>query len=115
MPRKEMNMEILEEKFVSFSEAKKILEKKAKDKELGYEQKNALEHLRKFSKMPQKSIVGIFDGLDKIERLKEKHKVAIVDILPKDDDELKMLFANEIVTVSDEDKKNIISIVKKFA
>lgn len=108
-------MEILEEKFVSWSDAKKILEKKAKEKELGYEQKNALEHLRKFSKLTQKSMTGILADLEKIDRLKEKHKVAIIDMLPKDDDELRMLFSNEIVTVSDEDKKKIISIVKKHA
>jgi len=33
-------MNIKEEKVVTWSDAKKILEKTAKDKELGYEQKN---------------------------------------------------------------------------
>ncbi len=108
-------MEIVEERFVSWSDAKKILEKKAKEKELGYEQKNALEHLRKFSKLTQKAVADMGAELDKIERLKEKHKAAIIDMLPQDDNELKMLFANEIVTVSDDDKKKIISIVKKFS
>jgi DNA-directed RNA polymerase subunit F len=108
-------MEIVDEKFVSWAEAKKILEKKAKEKELGYEQKNALEHLRKFSKLTQKAISGMIADLDKIDRLKDKHKVAILDMLPKDDEELRMMFSNEIVTVSDEDKKKIISIVKKHA
>jgi DNA-directed RNA polymerase subunit F len=41
-------MDIIEERFVTWSDAKKILEKKAKEKELGYEQKNALDHLSKF-------------------------------------------------------------------
>ena len=108
-------MEIKEESFVSWHDAKKILEKKAKERELGYEQKNALEHLRKFSRAPQKSAEGLVAELDKIERLKDRHKVAIVNMLPRDDEELRLLFANEIVTVSDEDKKKIISLVKKFA
>ena len=108
-------MDIKEEKFVPWFEAKKIMEKKAKEKELGYEQKNALEHLRKFSKLPQRAADGLMAELDKIERLKEKHKAAIMDMLPRDEDELRMLFANEIVTVSDEDKKKIISLVKKFS
>lgn len=108
-------MEIKEEAFVSWYNAKKILEKKAKEKELGYEQKNALEHLRKFFKTPQKAAEGLMAELDKIERLKERHRVAIADMLPRDDEELRLLFANEIVTVSDEDKKKIISLVKKFA
>ena len=108
-------MEIKEESFVSWHDAKRMLEKKAKDKELGYEQKNALEHLRKFSKITQKAKDDMMTELDKIERLKDKHRVAIVDMLPKDDDDLRIMFSNEIVTVSDEDKKKILSIVKKFA
>lgn len=106
-------MEIIEERFVTWSDAKKVLEKKAKEKELGYEQKNALEHLRKFSKLTQKSMQEINSELDKIDRLKERNRVAIINILPKDDDELNMLLSNEIVTISDEDKKKIISIIKK--
>ena len=108
-------MEIKEESFVSWHDAKRMLEKKAKDKELGYEQKNALEHLRKFSKITQKAKDDMMTELDKIERLKDKHRVAIVDMLPKDDDDLRIMFSNEIVTVSDEDKKKILSVVKKFA
>ena len=108
-------MEIKEEAFVSWYDAKKILEKKAKEKELGYEQKNALEHLRKFSRAPQKVADGLMAELEKIERLKDRQKVAIMNILPRDDEELRLLFANEIVTVSDEDKKKIISLVKKIA
>jgi DNA-directed RNA polymerase subunit F len=53
--------------------------------------------------------------LDKIERLKDRHKAIIIDMMPKNDDELKMILSNEVVTISDDDKKKIISIVKKFA
>ncbi len=107
-------MEIKSEKFVSWSEAKKMLEKKAKEKELGYEQKNALEHLRKFSRLTDKSANEMVNELEKLEKLRERHMVAIVNILPQDTDELKLLFANEIVTLTDDDKKKIVSIVKKF-
>ncbi len=107
-------MKIKDESFVSWYDAKKILEKKAKEKELGYEQKNALEHLRKFSRLPQKASEGLMTELDKIERLKDRHKIAIVNILPSNDEELRLLFSNEIVTVSDDDKKKIVSLVKKF-
>jgi DNA-directed RNA polymerase subunit F len=107
-------MKVKEEKFVSWFEAKKILEKKSKEKELGYEQKNALEFLRKFSKLPAKKIDAMITELSKIERLKEKHIINIIDLLPKDLDDLRILFANEIITLSDDEKKKILSIVKKF-
>jgi DNA-directed RNA polymerase subunit F len=107
-------MDIKEERFVTWADAKRILEKKAKEKELGYEQKNALEHLRKFSKLKQKDLDGLMAELSKIERLKEKHRVMIADMLPEDLDQLRITLQNEVVTLSDDDKKKIVSIVKKF-
>lgn len=106
-------MEIKEERYISWSQAKKILEKKSKEKELGYEQKNALEFLRKFSKLTDKKSRDLEEELRKIERLKEKHIAALISMLPKDMDELNMLFANEVITLSDDAKKKILSLVKK--
>ncbi|MEM5812427.1 MAG: RNA polymerase Rpb4 family protein [Candidatus Aenigmatarchaeota archaeon] len=108
-------MKVLNEKFVSWVEVKKILEKKEKEKELGYEQKNALDHLRKFSKISEKAANEMHDELVKIEKLKERHIVSIMNHLPQDLEELRVLFANEVVSLSEDDKKKIISIVKQFA
>lgn len=107
-------MKIIDEKFVSWTEAKNILDKKSKKKELGYEQKNTLEFLKKFSKLANKQLEEMISELKKIERLKEKHIITIVDMLPKDADELRVLFANEIINLSDDDKKKILNIVKKI-
>ncbi len=108
-------MEIIEEKLVSWADAKKILEKKEKERELGYEQKNALEHLRKFSKLSLKKVNEMMDELKKNERLKEKHIINIVNHLPKNIDELNILFSNEIITLSEEEKKVILKVVDKFS
>jgi DNA-directed RNA polymerase subunit F len=110
-----MKMDIKEEKMIMWAEAKKILETKEKEGELGYEQKNALEHLRKFSKLSDKKSKDLFEELGKkIERLKDRQKINIVNMLPHDMNDLKVLFANEVISISDEDKKKILSIVKKF-
>ena len=107
-------MEIIEERLVNWAEAKKILESKEKEKELGYEQKNALEHLRKFSKLSMKKANDMIEELGKIERLKDRQKIIIANMLPKDMEDLRVLFAKEVVNLSDEDKKKILSIVKKY-
>ncbi len=107
-------MEILEENNITWSLAKKILEKKAKEGELGYEQKNALEHLKKFSKLSEKKVNDMVEALKKIERLKDKHIINIVNMLPEDADDIRVLFSNELINLSDEEKKQILSIVKKF-
>jgi len=109
-------MHIKDEKFVTWSEARKILEKKTDEiGELGYEQKNALEHLKRFSKTSGKRITEMIDALSKIERLKERHIMIIVNILPQTTDELKILFSNEMIELGDDEMKKIINIVKKHS
>jgi DNA-directed RNA polymerase subunit F len=107
-------MEIINERFVSWAEAKKILDKKAKEKELGYEQKNALEHLKKFCKLSEKKTQEIADKLRKIEKLKDRHIINIIAFLPKNMDELRVLFAHEIIELSEDEKKKILNIVKNI-
>lgn len=107
-------MKILNERFVSWVEAKKLLSRREKEKELGYEQKNALDHLKKFSKLSEKTVNQMVEELKGIEKLKEKHIMMIVNLLPQDLDDLRVLFAHEIINLSDEEKKKIIDIVKKF-
>ena len=106
-------MEVTEEKDAAWAEAKKLLEKK--EKTLGYEQNNALEHLRKFCKLSEKKAEEFMEELGKIGKLRERHKISIVNMMPKDMDELRVLFANEIIALSEDEKKGILSIVKKFA
>jgi DNA-directed RNA polymerase subunit F len=108
-------MEITEEKFVSWAEARKILEKKEKERELGYEQKNALDHLRKYSKMNTKKAGELAEKLRKNERLNDRHVTNILDHLPKNLEEVNVLFSNEIITLSDDDKKAIIKAVSEFS
>jgi DNA-directed RNA polymerase subunit F len=110
-----MFMKVESEKTITWAEVRKVLEKKEKEKELSYEQKNALDHLRKFSKISEKTASEMVDELGKVERLKEKHIVSIINHMPQELEDLRVLFANEIVNLSEEDKKKIISIVKKYS
>jgi DNA-directed RNA polymerase subunit F len=108
-------MKVHSEKFVSWAEARRILEKKEKEKELGYEQKNALDHLRKFSKVSDSKSREMTEELAKMGKLSEKQMMAVINMLPGDVDEVRVLFAHEIANLSEDDRKKIASIVKKFA
>jgi DNA-directed RNA polymerase subunit F len=105
-------MEVKDEKVTSWVEAKKILMKMEGEKELGYEQKNALEHLRKFCKIPESKAQKILNELRKIEKLKDKHIVNIMNFLPENLDDVRIIFANERVVLTEDDKKKILKIVK---
>ena len=110
-----MNMEVVEEKYVSWHNAKKIMEKKTKDAEPGYEQKNALEHMKKFSKITDKDAKAMQSELEGLGKLKERQVMAVMNMMPKDMDEMRVLFANEVISLTDEQKKQILDIVKKYA
>ena len=108
-------MEIKSEKIVTSYEAKKILKKREKDSELNYEQKNALDYLSKFKKTAERDIQGLIGDLDKIEKLQDRHIVAIVEMMPGDEEDLRLLFASERIVLEDNEKQQILSAVKKVA
>lgn len=108
-------MEIKNEKVVPFIGVKKILNQKAKEKSLSYEQKNTLEYLRKFYKFSEKSVNQLINELKKIEKLNDRLIINIVNLLPQDLDDLRLLFANERVVLTEEEKKQILNVVKEFS
>lgn len=101
---------------VSLAEVKTTLKKISKDREeLLYEQKTALEHANKFSKLTVKKTEELIKELKKLEFIQEIHAYKIADILPKTDDDLKSIFAKERISVKDNDLKIIIDIVEKYS
>jgi len=107
-------MEVKDERFVTAAEAKKTLSAKSREKELGYEQKNALDFLKRFHKISESDRKKLTKDLENL-KLKERHVALLIDCLPKDIDELNLLFAHEIINISEDEKKKIVSLTKKFA
>ena len=100
---------------VSLSEVKNILKKVEKDREeLNYEQRIALEHANMFAKLPVKKTEGMIKELLKIEFIQEIHAHKIADILPKNEDDVKTIFAKERITLDENKIKNILEIVRKY-
>ena len=100
---------------VSLSEVKNILKKISKEREeLLYEQKIALEHAQKFSKLTVKKIEDLIKELSKLDFLREIHVYKIADLLPKNEEDVKTIFAKERITIGENEIKNILEIVGKF-
>jgi DNA phosphorothioation-dependent restriction protein DptG len=106
-------MEIKSEKIVTSYDARKILKEREKVSELNYEQKNALDYLNRFCSLPEAKIKALFEKLAKIEKLQDRHVVAIAEMLPKDDEDLRLLFANERTVLEDSEKKQVLEAVKE--
>jgi DNA-directed RNA polymerase subunit F len=102
-------------KYVSLVEVKNILKKLEKErKELIYEQRIALEHAQKFSKLSIKDTKELIAGLVKLDHIEENHAYKIADILPTSADDVKAIFAKERYTPTEAEIKKILELVGKY-
>jgi len=106
-------MEILSEQPITDAEANEILEKREKETELKYEQKNALDILRKFSVYPTEKIKKLVEDLRKIEKLRDKQVIAIANLLPEDKDDLRAILQKEYANFTEDEINLILETVKK--
>jgi len=106
--------EILKEKLVTDAEAKKIITERKKEIELGYEQKNTYDYLKKYINLTEKKAKSLIEELGKIPKLREKQIIDIVNILPKDNDDLRLILQKDYNNLAEEEKKLILENVKKI-
>ena len=110
-----VEMNITDEKPLTLAEvSRKIDIIKKRSKELNSRAERTKEYLNKFAKLKVKKVEEIKKELDKlnIPRLKDRHVVKIIDILPKDMDSLKMMFIGETITIKQEDLVKILTVIK---
>ena len=101
-------------KAVPLAEVKNILKKASKEREeLLYEQKIALEHAQEFAKLPVKKTNELIKELVSLDFLEQIHAIRIADLLPTTEDDVKTIFAKERITLSENEIKKILEIVRK--
>ena len=107
-------MIIKEIKPLSMIEVKGTLEKKkdSKDEKI----KDVRRYIRKFVKISKNDAEKIKDELKKLEiiKLKERHIAKIIDLLPKDNEDLRKIFVNEDVSLNQEEIGKIINVTSKI-
>jgi DNA-directed RNA polymerase subunit F len=106
--------EILKETLITNAEAKEILTERKKEIELGYEQKNALEYLRKYDKLSEKKAKELMEKLSEVKKLRERQIISIINILPKDTDDLRLILEKDYALLTEEEKNFILENVKNF-
>lgn len=96
---------------VTLSEIKKIMTEKAKNKELTFEQKNALEHSKLFVQLTPANTEKLKNSLLEID-LTDEIATKIADIVPNNI-ELNLILEKE-KDIDDSKKDEIINILKKY-
>jgi DNA-directed RNA polymerase subunit F len=70
-------------------------------------------YLESFVDTDAKETLGYVEQIEalQIPRLKPRHVVKILDVMPKDLDSLRMVFSNETITIKEEDLKKILNVI----
>lgn len=105
--------EIVAERHVTLAEVSEILEKRAGEGELEFEQQAAREHAKEFAKASKKDAEKIVAELKQFGNIKPEIAVKIADLLPASADDLKLLFGKERYSLSQEEVESVLKIVAK--
>lgn len=103
-----------EERFVTLAEVKSLMEAQSEQRELTQEQKTALEHAKKLSKLPVEKARELQKELSNIEFISDVMSCKIVDVLPIHPDDVRVLFAKERLILEKDHINQILDTVKKY-
>ncbi len=103
-------------RLVSVSEVKEILEERQKDGELGYEQTLAYEYTKKFNKLSKADAEKMKKELEAF-GLGEKLALKVMEIMPADVSQLKLILAMDKSRAPTEDTElaKIMEVVKSYS
>jgi len=108
-------MKVIAIKPIPMAEAKEILEKREKGKELGYEQKLAAEHLKKFTRLKPSEAKKMVEDLNATVKMSGETLATLVNVMPQNQDELRLIFAREKFSLKEEEIAKILETVKKYS
>ena len=106
--------EILETKPISGAEVKEILEDFSNGNDLTYEQNLTLNHLARFKRYSLEDSIEIVEKLKDEFGLRDKVAVHIVDLVPKDLADLRLIFAKEPKKIDKEELEKILEFLEQY-
>jgi DNA-directed RNA polymerase subunit F len=103
-------------RLVSISEVQEILEDRQKDGELGYEQTLAFDYAKKFNKLSKSEANKMKKELEEM-GLNERLALKMVEIMPIDASQLKLILAMDKTRAPTEDETvaKLMEVVKKYS
>ena len=107
-------MEVMSETIITDAEARDILDRRAKEKDLKFEQRNAYDTLNKFIETDAASAKELSGELFKIGKLRDRNIATIVNFLPEDKDDLRAILHKDFATLTEDEANLILETVKKF-
>ena len=105
---------IIESEPIPGVEVKEILEEFSEDNELNYEQNITLNHLARFKRYSLEDSQEIIAKLQEEFNLRPKVAVHIVDLVPEDLADVRLIFAKEPSKIDNEEMKKILELLEQY-
>ena len=106
--------EIIESEPIPSAKVKEILEEFAEDNEMNYEQNLTLNHLARFKRYSVEDSEEIFEKLQDEFGLRAKVAAHIVDLVPLDLADMRLIFAKEPSKTTKEDMEAILEMLEQY-
>ena len=112
--------EIVDEEFLTTSETKELLAdieaERAldEDRELRYELARAIEHANRFAVLDPEDAQALVDELQEMEKVDEPTAYKITNLLPRDRDELRSVYAQQRYSLSGDELDEILNAVAQY-
>ena len=103
---------IIEEKILTLTEVKDMLKERKKQSDLNYEQEQAYDYAKNFSKLTKTKAEKLISDLKEIEGMNTEIAINIVNILPTEKEILSLLIPKDS-EIKQENFSKIIELVKK--
>jgi DNA-directed RNA polymerase subunit F len=113
--------EIVDEEFLTVSETKELLadieteRAMDEDRELRYELARAIEHANRFAVLDPEEAQSLVEDLQDVEKVDEPTAYKIADLLPRDRDELRSVYAQQRYSLSGDELDEILDVVAQYA
>jgi DNA-directed RNA polymerase subunit F len=112
--------EVLEEEYLTVSGTKELLadveaERAADpDREMRYELARAIEHANRFAVLSEEDSRGLVEELRELEKVDEPTAYKIADLLPRNRDELRAVYAQERYSLSGDELDEILNTLSQY-
>ena len=113
--------ETLGEEYLTVSETKELLadveaERAAdEEREMRYELARAIEHVNRFAVLSPEESHELVEELRELEKVDEETAYKIADLLPRDRDELRAVYAQQRYSLSGDELDEILNVVAQYA
>lgn len=105
---------IIESEPIQSVKVKEALEEFSQENELNYEQNITLNHLSRFKRYSVEDSEKIISELEDKIGLRHKVAVRIVDLIPQDLSDLRLIFAKEVTHIEKEQMEDILEILDQY-